>query len=268
LKKVKETLAPRLVDLEYSSFKVGINSDTLHDIQDNIQNYGEWKKNLIPKYKQDVIEVDYNNNQAVEQIKEKYPEDYREKIYNPIYHYATSKEFKLSAQDRKTGKRKDFSKVKKEKISKIIPPKPKELKTLEMPKKKFIQGYFEVSEHQDISKVPKNELKTGLLFQQETDYAPVKINEITDGKEVLKLDQPVIAEISLKKDGTYILKEKKEFDAIITVNNREEVINRFKKFLYKVFQRELNKDNPSQKWHTINEKLEGKASGENGGLRY
>jgi hypothetical protein len=257
LKEVINELTPRLVDLSFSSFKVGINSDTISGLKQNIQNFGEWRKNLIPKYKHEVVDLDYSDDKAVEEITNKYPEAVREKIYDPIYQYTKNRDFKLFAQEKQTGIKKSLSKVKKENLNKIIPPKKQDIETPAKPKKKFIQGYFEVSEdEEDIRKAPKNELKTGLLFQRETNSAPYEINEISDGKETLQLNRPIKAQITLKDGGTYILEETEEFNAFTVSKDKDEVIQRFMKYLFLVHQRGLEKVKASSgKWKAIHNKV-------------
>ena len=59
IQQFKQELSPRIVELEYGSFKVGISTDVLSKIES--ERYNQWQKIILQKYKSEVVDIDYSN---------------------------------------------------------------------------------------------------------------------------------------------------------------------------------------------------------------
>ena len=175
ISKFKNNLEPRVSQLSYSSFEVGLSVDIVNNLYNG--KYKDWQKDILNKYKENVIDVNYSNDEELKEIAKKYTEESRKKIFSPIIDIINNKKYSLESYNQTKTFKKSFKSIDVEKkeilIPKIIQEKEDEAK------KKFFHAVFELGEDDDVSKVSKSQLSTGLLFSQpleEVDYPLDKVS--------------------------------------------------------------------------------------------
>lgn len=135
VKKLKEELRPRIVDLRYSSFSVAISPDTTMEKNsvkgDKVE---KWKENVIKDYKHDVFDINYNDQNEVQKIIEKFTVAERKKIFEPIFNILNNDHIVLSVSEQEDHSFKRYHSIPKEVTDKIlIDPNPVTPKEVEEP---------------------------------------------------------------------------------------------------------------------------------------
>lgn len=173
--KFKNSLEPRVSHLEFGSFEVGLSVDTISSI--NNDKYKGWQKSILDKYKENVVDVDYSNEDELNLIAENYSEEARKKIFSPIIDIINNKNYSLESYNQTKTFEKTFKSIEPTKKEIVIPKKIQEKE--DEAKKKFYNAVFELGEGDDISKVSKAQLSTGLLFSQPLDEVDFPLNNVS-----------------------------------------------------------------------------------------
>lgn len=205
----KEVLSPRIVELEYSSFKVAISTDQLQQVESD--KYKTWQKNILEKYRYEVVDIDYTSDDSLNIIAERYSEDARRKIFAPYLDLLNDKNIKIEVTDFKKTFKRQYHSMSKEKQKIIIPQRDISLKETE--KKKLYSVVIELTEGQDISKISKRNLQSGLLFSEEVSEANININHIHIDDTIINLKKPL--SLALKNDNSIYHAENKEFGIVV-----------------------------------------------------
>ena len=185
IKALNEDLEPKIVATQYSSFAVAIGSNIHTAPPDSLIDI-DWKQKLFNDFKEDVVELDYDNQQKVNSLLEKYDENTRIAIYKPLIDLYNSKKIAIAITDHQFKEVKPLKAVK-TKYSELILKK-----TSKPPSETYIRlAQVEFSLN---SKTSKHKLLD--IFEQ-TIQAPVFATEkiIWDGREY-KLKNKLFAEYS------------------------------------------------------------------------
>lgn len=118
--RLKEYLDPRMVDVAYGSFEIGIAFDKIQKQNIEDQSLKNWALNIGNNFKSDVIEFDFDNNDEVDRINLIYNENQRKEIFKPFFDLTEDNNYKFSYKRKKLDKFDRIKIVKKENINKII----------------------------------------------------------------------------------------------------------------------------------------------------
>jgi len=120
-KKLLPDLDFRMVDLKYGSFEVGLAVDSLMKGSIEDKEVKEWAIDVGYKYKNLVLDDDYDND-TVNKIVENYSEEDRKKIFNPIFQITENPNYSLQIKDSNKSKYSTIRRIKDKSIrEKIIP---------------------------------------------------------------------------------------------------------------------------------------------------
>ncbi len=199
IKQFKEILTPRVVDLQFSSFKVALSADTIQSVESN--KFKQWQSAILDKYKDEVIETDLNSEDVLHSIAERYPLEARKNIYSPIVEIINDKNFNLKISDHKRKLIKKFNPINKKQEEILIP---KEKIIDETKENKILLNLIvEVSDKEDINQIGKRELQTGLLFTQEVDEFHIGFETMETATAKVSFRKPVECDIRLKNNIYY-----------------------------------------------------------------
>lgn len=200
IRQFKEILSPRVVDLQYHSFKVALSADTIQSVDQNI--YKKWQSEILDKYKDEVIEVDLNSDTVLRSIADKYPVEARKSIYTPIIDIINDKNYKINISDHKRRVIKRFKPLSKTQ-EEIILPKETVLE-IEERKKILLNLIVEVSDKDDLKQMGKRELQTGLLFTQEVKEVHITFDNMESSSTKIYFRRPIGCDILLENNTYYI----------------------------------------------------------------
>jgi len=191
----KEILQPRVVDLAYSSFKVGLSSDTVNSISEG-NAYKDWQKNVLHKYQNDVIDVDYSSIEDVNIINENFPPEVRKEIFGPIISIINDNSYQLEVVNYKRTFKRKYQKVTKNLEQLLFPtivnnevqPETKRLYTfiIEAPEGGSNNVRFN-----------KKTLQENTLFSQENSSVPLFIKDFMSNGSALELREALQCNLSL-----------------------------------------------------------------------
>ncbi|TDW45951.1 hypothetical protein EV144_107143 [Flavobacterium sp. 270] len=127
--KILPDLDFRMVDLKYGSFEVGLAVDKIMKASINDPSIKDWAINVGDKYKELVLDEDYDS-EVVDTILTNYSEEDRKKIFNPIFKITENPNFSLQIKESKNS---NYSTIKikdKSVINKIAPIEYETIQTL------------------------------------------------------------------------------------------------------------------------------------------
>ncbi len=119
-KKILPDLDFRMVDLKYGSFEVGLAVDSLMKGSIEDKEIKDWAIDVGYKYKNLVLDEDYDN-ETVNKIVKHYSEEDRKKIFNPIFKITENPNYSLQVKDANKSKYSTIKIKDKAIIEKIIP---------------------------------------------------------------------------------------------------------------------------------------------------
>lgn len=225
---IKTIIQPRICDVAYGSFEVSLAIDNIRNLE-IAKKYISWKNDILDSYKNNVIDYDFNDEEDLQIIIQKFPdEDVRAKIFNPILQIVENDHINFKVNKKDHSFEREFKHIDKEVKERIIPPKEKGKEKND--KKKLINIVVEVPEDGDVSSLTKKALTDGLLFSQETQEFPIIVKEFTLDSYHILLDNPLTLQIRLEDEGHYYL-EYKELDISTILKDKEGIKRQFFTYL-------------------------------------
>jgi hypothetical protein len=190
----------RVVSLEYQSFSVGVSADTFmgkESIPDSIQ---EFRSHLLPDYQSNVINMDFDSREQVNGLIEKFTEEERHRIFDPLVKSINNKgAYNVTLTDSKFKPKKQFKRIPQDVVTLVLPPKAEA-----KPGKKI--GFYQTIVPFDLSKqsikLKFTDLEGNSLFAKKLDQISVKVGEL------------------IYEENTYILIH--DIDCVVTFNEKEE----------------------------------------------
>ncbi|MCD4795455.1 MAG: hypothetical protein K8R54_19650 [Bacteroidales bacterium] len=239
--RIKEILTLRVVHLKYSSFEVALATDTVQKIES--KEISEWRNQVLDKYKVDVINLDYDSENHINKMINKYPSQTRHKIYTPIINIINNKNYSTNVSDHYKRTVRSLKKINK-KNKELLIPKSQESGKKEETSKKLINLIIEIDGNTDIGKIGKRELHDNLLFSEEISEYIIKMDKIETSEYTIELKESINLKI-LYEDASYKIADN-EYGIGCEAETSEEAINSFKeKFInfYKFFINDNSEEN-------------------------
>jgi hypothetical protein len=208
INQLKERLTPRVADTAFSSFQVSIAIDKVTLPTGNLE-LVEWSRNLIESYKDNVLDLDFNNEIDAQAIIDKFPDPIsRKKIFEPIIKILENKSYNLSVSNAKKTFKKEYWKNRPgEKFKfKILPQQSiEELIEQQNSKTKIVTAIFRLPADGSISELKRKELAENLLFTEEVTQPSIAINPIVSHGLITALKLPLDCKVSTSDTGNIIL---------------------------------------------------------------
>ena len=190
----KNALSPRIADAAFGSFEVWLSIDTLifhgEDKYDT-----KIREGLLEGYKQDVLDVDFTSVEDAKIISEKYTEDERKMIFEPILKLVNNNDFTLSISDTKNIIKRNNKSIKSSNLfwDTLLPaPTLEQLVEEQQRKSKIVSIVLNLKEGENISKLNKRDLQSNLLFSQENAEVPYEVESpLVFGERQILLKKPI-----------------------------------------------------------------------------
>ena len=119
LRKVIDDTDLRMVDLKYGSFEIGLSVDTLMKSNIDFKEVKEWTHNVGNDFKKIVLDDEIDQNE-LDELLNKYTEEERNKIFEPIVKIVDNPDYDLKIRNNKEKKYHNLGIKKKDVSSKII----------------------------------------------------------------------------------------------------------------------------------------------------
>ena len=201
---VTRKLEPRLVDINYQDFSIGIATDYFYFTQDtSVRGVKTWAKNILQKYKKEVLELDYNANEELRKIVKRYTPEERSKIYEPVIKILKDPDVSISTSDKKGKKKKVIKAPVKRNEYKLVPKKETPVKP-ERQEVKLMNMIVELPSDGGVAKLTKRSLGQATLFSQEIDsYHAKDIELITGDDKKITFKEKAAYQVELKDNKEY-----------------------------------------------------------------
>lgn len=229
----KEILQYRIVDTAYSSFQVGLSSDSVNTVEGSA--FKDWQKSILEKYKNDVIDVDYTSDEDLLIISQKFPDAaIRKDIYQPIVDIINNKQYKTEVVNyHKTLKRK-YNTISRKNTEILMPTPLEELEiSNQVEHKKLLTVILELNDNEDIATIGKKALQQNTLFSQENNNVEISFPEIEEGETKIVFKTPFKCVLTIH-DNEYIITS--TFPPIsIASDKKDEVFSKFKSAIIELY---------------------------------
>lgn len=217
------------VNAKFRSFGASLSTDATIQTNNNYPTeINNWKKNLFEEFKNDVVFCNYNSDNEIQSISEKFSEEERHIIYKGLIDIYSSKKFNVSFTDEKFEDTiKDIHPISKRNKEIILPkltPKQEEAN------KKLVRTFA-------MSSSEKGYKKTDIIFSEELSFAEIKrnINSLSFEKSTIDFNQTI--EITIVYENNCFSIDFPDFGVSVVANEFEECLNLFSQ---KTFQQYLN----------------------------
>jgi hypothetical protein len=243
-----EQTPPILVYNGVGSFKIGLNSDYLTLNTD--MEIAKWKRTIARKYKEDVVDVDYDSPDEVKRkIIQKYPDEVeRRKIFNPFIASVNNQNYTVRVAESRNDEGRAIPKIKKERIVEIIPP-PKKDKPLETDVPlKIVGKYYAIPANKEFSDVSAKDLREADLFTLENIPTQQPFSKIEHKGYKIFFKLPIQTQIGV--NGSLITLTYPDLNISVSGKGKEEYLIKFYNAFISRFNKEL--DTPdSEFWANI-----------------
>lgn len=182
----------RVANVFQNSFHISLSPD-LYIRNDS---FDTLRKKLNEQFINDVLRIDYNNQDDIRYIKNKYEDDVRKKIFEPFIRVINNPRFNLTFLDKKTNKTTKYERVSQYNKKLIIPKIEEEERPSEEANKIFITLTLEVDENKDLQSLSKKDLQQGTLFSTISHHAEQEIQTFTTDKYVIIFSKPITLKYS------------------------------------------------------------------------
>lgn len=200
---VKKQLFPRIVDLKWGSFGAGISSDYI--MGDSSTEIKEWKKEIFTSYKNDVFNLNYASDEALEKVNAMFTEEQKENIFKPILSVLENKEYRVSVTNSELKVIKTLSPISEKTYNKLISPKVLKQQVEEI-EKRLINIVVEIPVHGDIKSLKNKDLQQGIQFGEEVSNFTYKTSVIQGHGIKITLNKEIECEVNFN-DGIYTIKD-------------------------------------------------------------
>jgi len=205
INRMQDNLQLRLVDAKIASFGIGISVDSLPstDLKTSIL---EWTREIINDYRNEVIELDYNNPEKVDWVLANYTPEARQSIFKPILDLYSDNNLNIYISGEGWTNQKIVKKLSKQFVRYVteVPKLLQDTKT----EKEFVTVAVEVDKGTELGSIPKSVFANQPLFEKRSNsieisktsliYDKVQINfkpllilnvEATTGKHIARSPQ-------------------------------------------------------------------------------
>jgi hypothetical protein len=236
LQGIKKDAQPLIVDLNFKSFGASISSDLVVNSSYYSKEISDWKKDVFEKYQNDVIYFDYESEEEVAGIQNRYSDQERTLIYSPILELLkSSNSFTLSITDRNYRPTKELKPISKPIKDKIVP-RGREADSTEITlERKYVERSIVFGK--------KSKVKTLINEELESAQFKIQIPEIRYSDEVVYLKKPI--EVTLEYEKPVYTIDYEVFDSVISGLNSEEVIRSFSERFAREYNRVIELEDPS-----------------------
>lgn len=229
----------RMVDLKYGSFEIGLSVDTLMKTNIDFKEVKEWTDNVGNDFKKIVLDNEIDQDE-LDELLNKYTEEERNKIFEPIVKIVDNPDYDLKIRDNKEKKYHNLGLKKKDISSKIIT------------KNKIVQEQTSEKDFELISVTTirdKNSSKKTInlehtLFStvQETEYK-LTYQDFQKYGYISNIDKNIEIKLRIENKGNQIILLADYENQIINVNiDNDKIDEGIKKITEKVYEYIVNKN--------------------------
>ncbi|MEZ4952354.1 MAG: hypothetical protein R2825_02105 [Saprospiraceae bacterium] len=202
--KLIELTKLRVVALDYQSFSFGVAADTMMGRTEiEHKEVQKWREKLTRNFMSDVVGIDYGSRNDVESILEKYNEDERKDIFEPLISSINNySDFTITITDKNFKPKKTIKRISGQVIGLILP---KEI-IQEKPQKRigFYQTIIPVDINKAAVKLRVSDLQANNLFTQKLEELDGHVDHLVVNEKKIQLKKNIDFHVSYdEKNGLF-----------------------------------------------------------------
>jgi len=233
LDSLRNELTLLIVDLNFSSFEAALAPNVIESNSPIFKNEVlEWKRETFDSYRDFIIMGDYNDPDYLHKVINRYTDQERLKIYQPLFSsIGDGKEYKLNIKNKSHKTIRTIIQPEKSKFDVYVP---KIIADTESPVYSTAQVYLKIRKEGDTPKLNKRNVKEILYYEElEHETYPFKPDIINYNRKVFILNKKLDCQVEFE-DQHYIIKNT-ELDIIVWGQTREEVEEAFRFSFYSLY---------------------------------
>lgn len=242
LNKLLDLTRLRVVALEYASFSVGVSADNFMGKNEiEIKEIQEWRGQIVKNYKNDVIEVNFDSIEQVDSILQKFNDEERRKIFDPLVSSINNtSDYFITLTDSAFSPKKKLKRIPSQTVDILIPSEP----IKETPKKiiGLYQTILPIDESKSAIKLKVREIEENSLFTKKLDEVEAKVSKLTYRDTEIKLKKDIDCLVRYNESDSEFVANIKELDInirLVDLNSlQSELDSAFEKLIDLYFFRE------------------------------
>lgn len=242
LSKLVDLTRLRVVALEYASFSVGVSADNFMGKNEiEIKEVQEWRGQIIKNYKNDVIEVNFDSIENVDNILQKFNEEERRKIFDPLVSTINnSSDYYITLTDSAFTPKKKLKRIPSQTVDILIPKEPAK----EIPKKKvgLYRTILPIDESKSSIKLKVSEIEENSLFTEKLEEVELQITKLTYRENIIGLKKEIDCQVRFNEHEGFFVANIKDLDVNINLSDlnslQNEIDEAFSKMIDYYFYRE------------------------------
>lgn len=209
---------PRIYDLDYRSFMVGVGVDNIISIGDN--DFFVWQKEVVGKYREEVLLIDYSSEEVLKDVRERVAPDRIKLVYSPLIDIMKSEEYSLEVKDVRTKRVVRYPKLDKQRAAVLLeqPAEPRSKET------KLMQIVVEVPMNEEVTSIGKKQISDGLLFAQPIDDTVIPFEKLTAQGIQVVFKKPI--HVAIHKHANYYEAEFEDLGISLTGLSKESIFHK------------------------------------------
>lgn len=199
--KIIEASELRVVGAQQHSFQISVATDRIIEL-DPQKEYNDFSEGIINQYHDDVLSIDLNSEETASLLIEKYDDETRNKIFQPLIRIINNTNCDLSIIDKRKNKRKSFSKINPVIKSKILQKTPRPQPPDDL-KKVFYTITLELNENTDLTTISKKEIQQSTLFSKVSQAAQQEIQKFNFDSFTVIFKRPILLDYVSNDNGSF-----------------------------------------------------------------
>jgi hypothetical protein len=234
-RKILIKATPRVCDLHFGSFEITLSNDKVNNEGLGPQ-FIEWANNILKNYADEVLFIDYGNEQTLQQLMQNASAEELKEIYEPIINTISQKEYFLDVREVGSAKKISFKKnyTKSKKTIKayiqqaLIDQEP-------LVKTKFVHAVYAVSEG---AKRPK---ASEMISAYISDRSDIILQELSRPEAIYRFPEGLIFSVEITKDGKFFIEDVLLSDSIL-VDEHTLILEAIKMEINNIIEKQYNGD--------------------------
>jgi len=245
LNKLLDLTRLRVVALEYASFSVGVSADNFMGKNDiEIKEIQEWRGQIIKNYKNEVIEVDFDSIESVDNVLQKFNEDERRKIFDPLVtSINNTSDYYISLTDSTFTPKKKLKRIPSQTVDILIPKE----SVKETPKKKvgLYRTILPIDESKSSIKFKVSEIEENNLFTEKLEEVELQITKLNYRDNTLVLKNEIGCQVRFNEHEGFFVANIKDLDVNINLTDLNSLQSEIDKAFSKMIDYYYFREQPS-----------------------
>lgn len=231
---------PRIAHVELHSFQITLASDV---IVDQSYEYSELRQTILQRYKEDVLDLDLNDDQVVDELISRFDDLTRKSIFEPLIKVINNNEYDLTLIDKRENLSKQYEKIVHENKKRLIPKIEKVEPSAQQ--KVLVTITLELDANTPLDSITKRDLAQSTLFTKIGQEISTEFQRIGDDELDIIFQKPVSINYQIRGEHKLVIFD--PLDIVVQGREKEEVLSNFVSEFMSIIRRDYLSKQPKSK---------------------